>query len=144
MRIRLEFAVRGVIIAVAVAAGLAIIDSQILHAGLPISLAVSALVAGLFALGAMRHPCYFLAIAVLLWAALPTVYDSSAHDLFVGCYQGGWCLGAITGKIMRRCEICGAVVPNAPEPMRAAFADALPRGPDAQSSVTAQHTTPAD
>src|SRR5437868_15320290 len=114
---RVRFTVRGAMIAVAIAACLAIIHSQIVLANQPISPAVSALVAGLFALGAMRYPWFFLAIAVLLWAALPTVYDSSAHDLFVGCYQGGWCLGAIAGKIMRRCRDCGAAVPNAPEPV---------------------------
>jgi hypothetical protein len=64
-------------------------------------LAVSVAIGCLFALGAMRHPWIFLAIAVALWVASPTVYDSSAHEFFQGCYQLGWLCGAAAGMISR-------------------------------------------
>jgi hypothetical protein len=65
-------------------------------------LAISAAIGGLFALGAMRHPWLFLAIAVAIWVATPRVFDSSAHDFFQGCYRLGWLWGAIVGAIVRR------------------------------------------
>jgi len=99
---RILLSVRGVIVVVAIVVCLAITHSSILFPGGPDYVAVSAVVGGFFALGAMRHPWFFLAIVVSLWAVLPSVSDSSAHDLFVGCYQGGWFLGAIAGKIIRR------------------------------------------
>lgn len=90
-----------------------IVDS---HVSEPVYLAVSACVAGLFASGAMRQPWFFLAIAVLLWAALPRVSDSSANDMFVGCYRGGWTLGALAGGIMRVLKKVVAPLPLDPEP----------------------------
>ena len=53
----------------------------------------------LLAVGTICHPWIFLAIAVALWVASPTVYDSSAHDFFHGCYQLGWLWGAAVGMI---------------------------------------------
>src|SRR5437868_1428446 len=94
---RVRPSVSGVIVAVAIVTCLAITHSQILDASKPVWVAASAVVAGWFALGAMRHPWFFLAVVVLVWAILPRVSDSSAHDLFVGCYQFGWFLGAIAG-----------------------------------------------
>jgi hypothetical protein len=79
-----------------------------------IDVAVSACVAGLFALGAMRQPLYLLAIAVLLSIFLPTVHDSSADALFRGCYGGGWALGALAGKIIRCLSKNVAGQPDAP------------------------------
>jgi hypothetical protein len=98
---RVGVAVKWTMVAVAITAGLAMVHWQILIASRTVYVPVSAAVAGLFALGAMRHPWFFLAVAVLLWLAMPTVFDSSANDLFVGCYQLSWLLGAIAGKIIR-------------------------------------------
>jgi hypothetical protein len=64
-------------------------------------LVVSVAIGCLFAVGTIRHPWIFLAIAVALWVASPTVYDSSAHDFFHGCYQLGWLWGAAVGMISR-------------------------------------------
>lgn len=100
---RARFAARRIVTAVAIVVGSLASDWLIveLHVDAPVYVPVSAVIASLFALGAMRHPWYFLAIAVLLTVALPGVSDSSAHDLFVGCYQGGWSLGALAGWIFR-------------------------------------------
>ena len=70
---------------------------------------------GLFGLGAMRHPWLFLAFAISLRVCLPTVYDSSAHDYFHGCYQIGWFMGAIAGMFVRMVR---RRVGRRPEPVR--------------------------
>jgi hypothetical protein len=81
-------------VAAAVFVGVAVTHSQIY-------IFASAVAAGVFALGGIRHPWIFLAVVLLLQIALPTVYDSSAHDLFTGCLAGGWLLGAISGGALR-------------------------------------------
>ena len=115
---RVWLSVRGVIVAVAIVTCLAITHSQILDVSKPVWVAVSAAVGGLFALGAMRHPWFFLAIVVLLWAILPRIFDSSAHDLFEGCYAFGWFLGAVAGKVIRGFRNRAGAVPDAPSPSR--------------------------
>jgi hypothetical protein len=108
---RVWYTVRQALIAMAIVVGLAIVHSQLLTASAPIYVAVSAAVAGVFALGAMRRPIYFLAIAVLLWAVLPRVSDSSAHELFGGCYTLGWTLGALAGTVIRTLRKAWAAPP---------------------------------
>ncbi len=76
-----------IVLAVATVAGLVVVHSHILHSPPPVWVGASASAAFLFGLGGMRHPWFFLAIVVALIVVLPTVYDSSAHDLFMGCIQ---------------------------------------------------------
>ena len=92
---------RGVIAAGGVVVIL-VIHPMILRASPAVYIVASAVAAGAFALGGMRHPWIFLAVVLLLQIALPTVNDSSAHDLFTGCLAGGWLLGAISGWALRR------------------------------------------
>jgi hypothetical protein len=109
--------VRWLLVAAATVVVLATADWLIVdcHVSQPVYVTVSASVGGLFALGAMRDPWFFLAIAVALWVVLPAVSDCSAHDMFVGCYQLGWAIGAIAGKLLR--SLGKGVVPTiAPPP----------------------------
>jgi hypothetical protein len=113
MRLSPEWLVaKKVLIAVAIAAVMAIANWQILHTGPEIYATVSAVVAGVFALGAMRDPWFFLAVAVLTSFACPRVFDSSAHEMFQASYQGGWLLGAIAGKVIRMVRAGRADVPE--------------------------------
>ena len=101
----MRLTVRRMVVAVAIVTGLvtglAVVDSQILHTPQPVYVAVSASVAALFALGGMRHPWFFLAVVVALYVVLPTTFDSSGHDMFVGCYFLGWAFGSLAGWIIR-------------------------------------------
>jgi hypothetical protein len=108
---RLRFSASWVIVAVAIAALLVLAESLIAHTRQEVYLPVSSIVAGVFALGAMRQPRFFLAIAVMVWVALPRTFDSSSHDMFEGAYQLGWILGAIAGKVMRSIKREGDDVP---------------------------------
>lgn len=115
---RVRLAAGRIVTAAAIVVGSLATDWLIvdLHLTAPVYVAVSACVASVFALGAMRNPWYFLAIAVLLTVAVPSVSDSSAHDLFVRSYQGGWFLGALAGWIFRRTTRFGGPNPRRPAP----------------------------
>jgi hypothetical protein len=115
---RLWFSVRRLLVAVVTVMCLVAIHWLIVnyHVNASVYVAVSSCVAGLFVLGAMRKPWFFLGIAVLLWAALPTVFDSSANDLFVGSYSLGWLLGAFAGGIIRSVRRIVASRPLDPKP----------------------------
>jgi hypothetical protein len=102
--------------AVAIAAVVVVVDGMIWHTGPEIYATASAVAAGVFALGAMRAPWFFLATAVLANVASPRVFDCSAHDLFQASYQMSSILGAVAGKVIRMVRARGATLPAAPKP----------------------------
>ncbi len=113
---RARFMIRRVIVAVALVICLAATDELILFASEPVYVAVSAVVAGLFGLGAMRHPWFFLAVVIVLRLGFPDVSDSSAHSMFVGSYVLGWAFGAPAGWIIRSLADDGSALPADPAP----------------------------
>ncbi len=69
--------------------------------GEPLFVTVSATTGGLFGLGAIHHPWFFLAMAVSLSLLLPSACGSAANDFLAGCCLIGWLLGAIASMIIR-------------------------------------------
>jgi hypothetical protein len=96
---RLAALVLQTVAAILLAAGLWLIHYLMLvyGGGVP----VAATVAAVFVLGAMRRPWFFLAVAVLLRLALPSVSDLGDHDLFVACFSLALPCGALAGLILR-------------------------------------------
>jgi hypothetical protein len=72
---------------------------------------VIAILGGLFALGAMRHPLLFLGLAASLRLIMPTVHDSGAFDHFHDCNLLGCFLGVIAGLSIRMVRKRWAAVP---------------------------------
>jgi hypothetical protein len=109
---------RLVLTGIAIVIGLAIAHEYLILAHLPppVYVPVSAVVASIFAFGAMHRPKYFLVIVIALWAVLPRVSDSSAHDLFNACYVDAWILGAVAGKVIRKFSPRLSSVPNTDQP----------------------------
>jgi hypothetical protein len=82
----------------------------------PLDDTVSAAAGGLFAIGAMRHPLFFLAMAVSLCAVLSrTSSGGGVKDFLMGCYMLVWFWGAIAGMIMRRFRKSAGRRPVRPE-----------------------------
>ncbi len=99
---RAWFPARGVAAWVALVAGMAALDSLVvLVHHWPLAVAISAGVAGLFALGGIRRPWFFGGVVLALMVALPPVHDSSAHDLFGRSVALAWLAGAGAGGISR-------------------------------------------
>ena len=67
-----------------------------------IEIAVTACVACVFALGAMRRPWFFFAIILVLLVVVPEVSDSFFHDLYESGYQLAGIIGAPFGWILHR------------------------------------------
>lgn len=92
---------RGTLFAIAIVGSLLVLHDSVVMSGPSVYVPVSASVAGVFALGGMRHPWFFLTVLLLFSLSSPTVHDSSGHEMFGGCCWGGWVLGTIAGGITR-------------------------------------------
>jgi hypothetical protein len=81
----------------------------------PLDDTVSAAAGGLFAIGAMRHPWFFLAMAVSLCAVVSrTSSGGGANHFLMGCYLLVWLWGAIAGMIIRMVRKSAARYPWLP------------------------------
>ena len=106
------FVVRGLLVAVAIEAGLWLTFEMINHTSEPIYVGVSALVGGIVTLGAMRKPWFFLGVLALVSATFSRVFDSSAYSMLMTTFSLGTILGAIAGRIIRSISTRTRSVPN--------------------------------